>query len=209
MGAQGARRENNGVMRFVEHLQRDVPAHVLSAENVHTGQPHLLDLPPHDIAGQPERRNTQDEEATGLLVPLVHDHAVSPQGEFPGDREPRRAATHHRHRLPRPGKHGVQFHRFTRGEEIGARALGEADGHRFAEPFPPVPANRLAGAGAHAAEYGGKHVVPQIDAIGLRIVAAGNGAQVAGDIRLRGTGGLAGNVLLQPVEVLGSGSKTP
>jgi len=89
------------------------------------------------------------------------------------------------------------------GAKIRRRTLGKTNRDRLAQAFAAVPANVLAGARAHPAEDSGKYVVHQVDEIRLVVVTAVDLAEIVRDSRVGGTCGLAGNVLAQPIHVLG------
>jgi hypothetical protein len=104
--------------------------------------------------------------------------------------------------LPVAGNHGSITTKSLR-LEISGGPLGKTDGHRLAQAIPAMPAFALARTRAHAAQHGREHVVVQVDLVGRVVVALVDGAEVARDVGARGTGFLAGDVLLQPVEILG------
>ncbi len=61
----------------------------------------------------------------------------------------------------------------------------------------------FAGAGAHAAQAAGENVVLAVELEGVGVAAVGDEGDVAGDVGVRGAGGHAGDVVLEPLRIAG------
>jgi hypothetical protein len=86
--------------------------------------------------------------------------------------------------------------------EIGRRALGKTNCNGFAIALPSMPAGAFAGPRTYPSQHSREYVVPQIDFIGLGEAAVIDRFEIAWNIGPRRTGRLAGNVFLEPMQVL-------
>ncbi len=172
------------------HLRLQVDAQVENGTDVEIG----------NLLREPEFRYPQGHHPPRDILLLEEGDVVSPQGELVRSGQTGRSGANNGNPFPRFGFPLPGF-RYVEPPEIPGDPLKVADRHGISEPLVSVPAGRLAGAGAHSAQYPRENIVPPVDFVAAGVISLRYSVDVGRDVGGRRAKGPAGDVLFEPPHV--------